>query len=82
MTRPAETLRPLDLRGLDPPVPMRRALDAVEALADGEALEIVTDREPLLLYRELGRRGHRYVAESRSGSFHTVIHRSEGKSAP
>lgn len=74
----AETLpaRRLDLRGLDPPEPMQRALEAVEALAVGEALEIVTDREPMLLHRELERRGHRYIIESRSGGFHVKICRS------
>jgi uncharacterized protein (DUF2249 family) len=61
---------------------MRRALVAVEALPLGEALEIVTDREPLLLYRELGRRRYRYVAEKQSGTFHTVVCHSEGKRAP
>ena len=71
----------LDLRGLDPPEPMRRALEAAEALATGEALEIVTDREPLLLYRELGRRGHSYVAERRPEGFFTTIRRSQKRGA-
>lgn len=83
MSKLAETLpaRRLDLRGLGPPEPMWRALEAVEALAVGEALEIVTDREPLLLHRELGRRGHRYVAESRPDGFHVKICRRGGEEA-
>jgi uncharacterized protein (DUF2249 family) len=81
MSERTETPQRLDLRGLDPPEPMRRALEAVEALAIGEALEIVTDREPLLLYRELGRRGHSYVAERRPEGFFTTIRRSQKRGA-
>ena len=82
MSPRGEGLRQLDLCGLAPPEPMRRALEAVEALPLGEALDIVTDREPLLLYRELGRRRYRYLAEKQSGAFHTVVCHSEGKRKP
>jgi uncharacterized protein (DUF2249 family) len=76
-SRPAERL---DLRGLDPPEPMRRALEAVEARSPGEAVEIVTDRDPMLLYRELDRRGHTYVRTSRPDGFYTLIRcRKEGE---
>jgi uncharacterized protein (DUF2249 family) len=66
----------LDLRGLDPPEPMRRALEAVEALKSGDILQITTDREPLLLHRELDRRGHFHVSESDAEGFRTTIRRS------
>ncbi len=78
MTASAVTQR-LDLRGLDPPEPMRRALEAVEALVPGTALEIVTDREPMLLHRELGRRHHVYVSDMRTDGCHTVIRRGSGE---
>lgn len=71
----APSLQRLDLRGLDPPEPMRRALEAVEALRSGKALQIITDREPLLLYRELDRRGHSHVTESDPDGFRTTISR-------
>lgn len=67
--------RRLDLRGLEPPEPMRRALEAVESLEPDAALEIITDREPLLFQRELGRRRHTYVSEVQGDGCHTVIHR-------
>ncbi len=78
MNQLAETpsLQRLDLRGLDPPEPMRRALEAVEALKSGETLQIITDREPLLLYRELDRRGHSHASESDPEGFRTTIGRS------
>ncbi len=78
----AYPLRRLDVRGLDPPEPMRKALEAIEALGPGGALEVITDREPLLLYREFRRRGYPYVSESGSDGFRTTIRRSARKSEP
>jgi uncharacterized protein (DUF2249 family) len=84
MNQPAEAppVPRLDLRALEPPEPMRRALEAVEALSPGEAMDIVTDREPLLLYREPGRRGHRYVGGRRPDGFHITIRRIAGEDTP
>jgi uncharacterized protein (DUF2249 family) len=70
----------LDLRGLDPPEPMRRALEAVEALLPGEAVELLTDREPLLLHRELGMRRYDYFYEPSSQGFLTTVLRAEEES--
>jgi TusA-related sulfurtransferase len=70
MTGPIQRL---DLRGLDPPEPMRRALEAVEALGPGDAIELLTDREPLLLHRELGARRHGYSYEPCVGGFRTTV---------
>lgn len=67
--------RALDLRGLDPPEPMRRALEAIEELDPSSTLEIVTDRDPLLLHRELGRRKYHYVKEIRQDGCHTIVSR-------
>lgn len=75
MNQPVESPSPrrLDLRGLDPPEPMQHALEAVEALDGGEVVHIITDREPLLLYRELDRRGHSYFSESDPEGFRIAI---------
>lgn len=67
--------RRLDLRGLDPPEPMHRALEAVEALVPGETVEFLTDREPLLLHRELGVRRHAFSYEPCAGGFRTTVRR-------
>jgi uncharacterized protein (DUF2249 family) len=48
----------LDLRGLQPPEPMERVLDALDLLADGGTLEAILDREPHPLYRILARNGY------------------------
>lgn len=65
--------RRLDLRGLDPPEPMRRALEAVEALGPGETIELLTDREPLLLHRELAARRHGYSYEPGADGLRTTV---------
>lgn len=67
----------LNLRDLEPPEPMRRALEALEKLGISDVLEIVTDREPMLLQRELERRGHRYVTSGFNGDFTTTIRRAK-----
>lgn len=69
------TTQRLDLRGLNPPEPMRLALEAVELLRPGATLEVVTDREPLLLHRELQQRKHSFVSDARSDGYHTTVHR-------
>ncbi len=68
--------RRIDLRNLEPPEPMRLALEAVETLGASDLLEIVTDREPMLLQRELERRGHRYITAPSADGFLTTIRRS------
>lgn len=49
--------RSLDNRGLMPPEPMIRVLEALETLPAGEVLEVRNDREPVFLYPELAERG-------------------------
>ena len=70
----------LDLRGLEPPEPMRRALEAIEALCPGDTLEIFTDREPMLLQRELGRRRHVFISKLSVDGCLTSIRRSREES--
>lgn len=43
----------LDVRGLPAPEPMFKALDAVDALQEGEVLRLVIHREPHMLFPEL-----------------------------
>lgn len=47
----------LDNRGLQPPEPMVRILSALSELEDDSELIALMDRDPLLLYPELERRG-------------------------
>lgn len=66
----------LDARGLEPPQPMVRILEALAALPPGAELRARTDRRPMHLYAQLERRG--FTAETRQehdGSFVTHIRR-------
>ena len=47
----------LDVRGLEPPLPMVRILECLDSLAPGQRLEVVHDRPPLFLYPQLDDRG-------------------------
>jgi uncharacterized protein (DUF2249 family) len=47
----------LDVRGLEPPLPMVRVLEAVEQLGPGAELEVRHERRPMFLYPQLEERG-------------------------
>lgn len=51
----------LDNRGLEPPDPMIRTLEALEGLAPGEVLVIHNDRVPIYLLPQLADEGATYV---------------------
>jgi uncharacterized protein (DUF2249 family) len=53
----------LDVRGLEPPLPMVRVLEAVEALAPGQRLEVLHHRRPIFLYPQLEERGYRHATD-------------------
>lgn len=53
----------LDNRGLEPPNPMIRTLEALEAMAPGEVLVIHNDRVPVYLLPQLGDEGATYEVE-------------------
>lgn len=59
----ARTDAEVDARGLEPPEPMMRILNAVETLKPGASLRARTDRRPIHLYPELDARGIRYASE-------------------
>jgi uncharacterized protein (DUF2249 family) len=47
----------LDVRGLEPPLPMVEVLEALEGLEPGQRLEVLHDRCPVFLYPQLDERG-------------------------
>ena len=64
----------VDARGLEPPQPMIKILEALAALPDGAQVRARTDRRPIHLYSNLEERG--FVGESQEqgdGSFITHI---------
>lgn len=53
----------LDNRGLSPPEPMLRILDALDRLPANEQLIAQMDRRPVFLFPELEERGFAYSLE-------------------
>ncbi len=48
----------LDVRGLSPPEPLIRVLDALDLLAADDTLRVVIDCRPIPLFRTLDRNGY------------------------
>lgn len=66
----------LDNRGLQPPEPMIRILDALEHLMPGEVLEAINERDPVFLYPELAARGAAIATDTRAdGSVRLLVRR-------
>jgi uncharacterized protein (DUF2249 family) len=64
----------LDLRGLFPPEPMERVLDALAALRAGQRLRMWIEREPHPLFRILENNGYAYrCTEPEPGLYQVVI---------
>jgi len=67
------------VRGLEPPQPMVRVLEALDRLAPGAELEVRHDRRPLLLYPQLDARGYVYETDKpEPGLVRIRIRRSGG----
>jgi uncharacterized protein (DUF2249 family) len=66
----------VDARGLEPPQPLVKILEALATLPEGARLRALTDRRPMHLYAQLEERG--FVGESeeqKDGSFVTHVRR-------
>ena len=64
----------LDLRGMYPPEPMERVLDALAGLLAGQQIRMLIEREPHPLYRILERNNYHYVStEPEPGLYQIVI---------
>ncbi|MGH7105490.1 MAG: DUF2249 domain-containing protein [Acetobacteraceae bacterium] len=67
----------LDNRGLLPPEPMVRILDALEHLGAGDVLEALNEREPVFLYPELQARGAAIHTEKTGEGVRLLIRRAD-----
>ena len=71
------TIVDVDARGLEPPQPMVRILEALSALPANASVRARTDRRPMHLYAVIAERG--FTAETQAepdGSFVTHIRRA------
>jgi uncharacterized protein (DUF2249 family) len=55
----------VDARGLEPPEPMEKAMEALADLPAGESLTVLLDRMPWPLLRILDRDGYKYEHQIR-----------------
>lgn len=53
----------MDLRGLEPPEPMTRILEALGTTPAGITLEARLERRPMFLLEELNRRGQKHACK-------------------
>jgi len=68
----------LDVRGLEPPLPMVRVLERLDALEPGDALTVLHERRPMFLYPQLDARGfHHETDVSEPGLVRIVIRREQ-----
>ena len=73
---PPAQIMEVDARGLEPPQPLVKILEAVSTLPTNAALRALTDRRPLHLYPQLEERGFTAVTEEQTdGSFSTYVSR-------
>jgi uncharacterized protein (DUF2249 family) len=66
----------LDVRGLEPPEPMRMVLEQIGTLGEGDTLEVIHCRRPVFLYPQLDERGFLHATdEPEAGVVRIVIRR-------
>jgi uncharacterized protein (DUF2249 family) len=66
----------VDVRGLEPPLPMVRVLERLETLQPGGVLTVLHERHPIFLYPQLDVRGFSYETdEATPGLVRIVIRR-------
>jgi uncharacterized protein (DUF2249 family) len=67
----------VDVRGLDPPLPMLAVLRLLESPAAGDTVIVHHEREPLFLYPELAARGWRHaIVDGEPGEVRLVLSRA------
>lgn len=69
----ADQVVELDVRGLEPPEPLEKALRCAAALEPGQVLHLLIHREPFPLYEMLQSMGYRYETQIRADGNYLVI---------
>ena len=71
----------LDVRGMEPPEPLQRVLEAIDGFVQGDRLRLIIDCMPHPLFRVLERNGYCHREEPGTESLYEVtIWRSGGRS--
>ena len=70
--------RILDVRGLEQPEPLLRALAELESMLPGDYIRMLSHRDPLLLYPMLESQGFSYTRRNDSGGVYEILIWREG----
>ena len=62
----------LDVRGMEPPEPLERVLEAVDGFAAGDRLKLIIDCHPVPLFRVLERNGFAFREEPGVASLYEI----------
>lgn len=71
----------LDVRGMELPEPLLRALPELESLLPGDFIRMLSHREPLLLYPMLEAQGFSYTRRNDAGGVYEILIWRTGDSA-
>ena len=63
----------LDVRNMELPEPLLRALAELESLAPGDYLHILSHRDPVLLYPMLKSQGFSYTRQQDRGGIYEIL---------
>jgi uncharacterized protein (DUF2249 family) len=63
----------LDVRNLEPPIPMEKALARIARLGSGQKLRLLIHREPFPLYELLDGMGYLHQTETRANGDFVVL---------
>lgn len=67
-------MKVIDARGLEPPEPFERVMEALSILEPGEHVMLILNREPFPLYRVLKTNGYRHETKAYpDGRFEILI---------
>ncbi|MDA8128296.1 MAG: DUF2249 domain-containing protein [Betaproteobacteria bacterium] len=70
--------RVVDARGMEPPDPMEKVMEALDELRPGESVRMLLHREPFPLYAILAERGYRHETRMEpDGSYVILIRQAE-----
>ena len=63
----------VDARGLEPPEPMERVMDALDELRPGQSIRFLLHREPYPLYPLLAERGYRHDTRMEADGSYVIL---------
>lgn len=69
----------VDARGLEPPEPLERVMQALALMRSGQSIRLLLHREPFPLYPLLAERGYRYDTRRESDGSYTILIRAAGQ---